>query len=120
MTSPDNTSCEPLVRTFTEAEPYEQDEPGEAHFRWLLRRDEVPGLQVGLVELVGPIHKTPAAHAEWNQAYIVLSGKATIHLGEDTHHVTEPTVVVIPKGTMHSVAVSAGDRVQYVFANQYR
>ena len=109
-----------FIRTFTDAEPYEQDEPGEAHFAWLLKKDELPGLQIGLVELTGPIHKTAAAHAQWEQAYLILAGSGTIHLGDRSERVTEPSVVVIPRHTMHWVELGAGERLRYVFINQYR
>lgn len=110
----------PFVRAFTDAEPYQQDEPGEASFAWLLKKDELPGLQIGLVELVGPICKTPAAHTEWEQAYVVLSGSGTVHLGQRRHRVNQPTVAVIPRGTMHWVELDAGECLRYIFINQYR
>lgn len=109
-----------LVRPFSEAEPYEQEEPGEATFAWVLKKDEIPGLQMGLVELAGPIHKTPASHEEFHQVYLIQSGQGTIHLGDQQRCVDGPTIVVIPKGTRHSVELACGQVLRYVFVNQYQ
>jgi len=117
---PGEAVSQPLVRSFHDAEAYEQEEPGKATFHWLLKRDELPGLQVGLVELTGPIHKTPAVHAEFHQAYLIQSGCGTIHLGETRRRVDGPTAIVIPSGTRHSVELMAGESLKYVFVNQYR
>ena len=48
---------EPQVRAFSELEPYEQNEPGIAHFHWVLKENEIPSLCSGHVELEGPIHQ---------------------------------------------------------------
>ena len=108
-----------FVRPFSAAEPYEQDEPGQAAFRLALKKDEVPGLQVGLVELKGPIHKLPAAHEEWEQIYLILRGSGTVHLSGQAHRITEPSIVVIPRGAMHSVELLAGEELDYIYVNQY-
>jgi len=115
-----NTNVEPAIIPFSQAEPYEQKEPGDATFGWLLKKDRVPGLQSGLVKLRGPIHKTPAAHEEFHQVYMVMNGTATIHLGGQSRRVSGPTVVIIPKGTRHSVELRAGEAIEYVFINQWR
>ena len=112
-------SPSPFVRSFQQAEPYEQDEPGIAEFHWLLKKDEVPGLQMGLVELKGPIHKTPAAHATFHQAYLIQFGCGTIYLGDQVQPINGPAVVVIPANTWHSVKVAAGEELTYVFVNQH-
>ena len=109
-----------MIRPFSEGTPYTQDEPPGATFAWLLEQDEVPGLAMGLVKLEGPIHKTPAAHSEWEQVYLIFSGSGTVHLGEQSRDVRGPAVVVIPKHTRHSVQLEAGETMQYVFVNQYR
>ena len=110
----------PFIRHCSEAEPYEQEEPGEAHFRTMLKLDEIPGLVVGHVELKGPIHKTPGSHAEWHQAYFVYFGSGIIHLGDKTQTVHAPTLISIPKNTHHSVEVPEGEEIRYIFVNQYR
>lgn len=108
-----------FVRPFCQLEPYDQPEPGDAKFHWVLKRDEIPGLQMGLVELKGPIHKTPAAHDGFNQAYLIQSGSGVIHLGEESHRIDGPALVVIPRDTHHSVELRAGEQLRYVFVNQY-
>ena len=115
---PDTPS--PFVRHLSDAEPYEQDEPGEAAFHTMMREDEIPGLSAGHVALEGPIHKTPATHADWHQAYFIYAGSGTIHLGDETHAVTAPAMVAIPKNTHHSVEVVAGESLRYLFINQWR
>ena len=109
----------PMIRNFEDAEPYEQEEPGNARFNWLIKQGEFPGISSGRVRLAGPIHKTPATHTEWDQAYFILAGSATIHLGNRSVKVNDPTVVLIPRGTHHSVELSEGESVEYIFVNQY-
>ena len=113
------TEPRPTIRPFSEAEPYQQDEPGIATFARLMKKDEVPGLEMGHVSLEGPIHKTPAAHEQWQQVYLIFCGCGTIHLGDESRKVTAPTMVVIPSNTRHSVQLDAGEKMQYVFVNQY-
>ena len=108
-----------FIRPFDQAEPYEQDEPGDARFSWLLKRNELPGLAIGRVRLTGPIHKTPAAHGEWEQVYLILKGTATVHLPDSRHRVEAPSVVVIPRHTLHSVELTANETLEYAFINQY-
>lgn len=109
----------PFVRTFDEAEPYKQDEPGDARFNWLVKIDEVPGTAMARVRLKGPIRKTPAVHA-FHQVYLVLNGAATVHLGEKSCRVGRPAVVVIPAGTIHAVEAAEGETIEYVYFNQFR
>lgn len=109
----------PLIRKFEEAEPYEQDEPGEAKFNWLIKEGEFPGISSGRVRLKGPIHKTPATHDTWDQAYIILKGRAIVHLEDKKLPVIDQSIVLIPRGTYHSVEVKAGEEIEYVFINQY-
>jgi len=109
----------PFIRHYSDAEPYEQEEPGEAHFRMMMKKDELPGLQLGHVVLKGPIHKTPASHEQWHQAYFVYSGSGIIHLGDKTQTVKAPVVVSIPRNTRHSVEVPDGGELHYIFVNQW-
>ncbi len=109
----------PFIRSLREAEPYEQEEPGEASFHDLMKRDEIPGLQVGHVELKGPIHKTPGAHDAWHQAYFIYEGAGIVHLGDETRQVEAPALVSIPKHTNHSVEVPDGGVMRYIYINQW-
>ena len=115
-----NDKPAPIIRTFEQAPAYDQHEPGDARFNWLIQKDEVPGLCVGRVRLAGPIKKTPAAHDAWEQAYIILQGHARVHVGDACHHVDQPAVIIIPRDTMHWVEVDAGKQIEYIFINQYR
>jgi mannose-6-phosphate isomerase-like protein (cupin superfamily) len=115
-----STTVSPSIVPFANAERYEQPEPGEAEFAWLLKKDSIPGLQSGLVKLKGPIHKTPAVHEAFHQVYVIYAGSGTIHLGSHSQRVSGPTLAVIPKGTLHSVELRAGETIEYVFVNQYR
>jgi quercetin dioxygenase-like cupin family protein len=109
-----------FIRTFAEGEAYTQPEPAGAAFRSLLKRDEVPGLSMGLVTLEGPIHKTPGSHPDWEQVYLVLAGSATVHLPDGDRKIGPQSLVVIPRNTRHSMECAAGERVEYVYINQYR
>ncbi len=112
-----NQPNRPFIRPFDAAEPYTQDEPGDARFNWLVKKGELANMAVGRVRLKGPIKKTPAAHDSWDQAYIILSGKATMLLGEERHPINGPTMITIPRHTHHSIEVEAGDEVEYAFVN---
>lgn len=74
----------PFVRHLADAEPYDQEAPGITTFHTMMHEDEIPGLSAGHVALEGPIRKTPAAHADWHQAYFIYAGSGTIHLGSKT------------------------------------
>ena len=108
----------PGVRPFSALEPYEQDEPGIAFFHWVLKENEIPQTCMGHVTMEGPIHKTPGVHDEFDQVYLVYSGSGTIHLGDKSVRITEPSAVVIPHGTEHSMQLQEGERIRYVFVNR--
>jgi len=109
-----------MIEALVDRPTYEQDEPGDAAFRMLLAKGEVPGLQVGHVTLNGPMRKTPAAHGEWHQVYLVIKGSGHIQVGDDGKQVNGPTVVVIPRNVNHYVEVGEGESIEYVYINQYR
>ena len=109
-----------VIRAFDQCEPYTQDEPGKASFRWAVKKNEVPGLQIGLVNLEGPIYKTPAAHEDFDQVYVVYAGSGIIHLGDRHQRVDGSTVVIIPRNTMHSIELKQGEKMEYAFINQHR
>lgn len=113
-------SLHPFVRHLSEAEPYDQEEPGTAFFHTMIREDEIPGLSAGHVALEGPIRKTPATHADWHQAYFIYAGSGTIHLGTETYPVKAPAMVAIPKNTHHAIEVAEGQVLRYLYINQWR
>jgi len=108
----------PSLRPFAKCEPYDQNEPGKASFRWVLKKNEISDICMGLVELQGPIHKTSTAHEEWNQVYLIFSGSGTIHVGRNNYRITEPSAVTIPKGEVHSVELAEGEKLQYIYVNR--
>ena len=110
----------PFVRPISEWEPYTQGEKPGIDFLRILNTDEVRGLTLGQVTLTGPVHKMPATHDEWEQVYLILEGTGTVHLGSDSQKVSGPAVVVIPKHTLHSVQLQAGEKLKYVYINQHR
>ena len=46
----------------------------------------------------GAIHREP-----YDEVYYVLSGKAVLHLGDETYEISQDTIVFIPGGTFHSL-----------------
>ena len=108
----------PTVRELDQCEPYEQEEPGIASFRWVLQQGEIPGLCAGFVTLEGPIHKTKGAHDDWDQMYLIFAGTGTLHLAGESYRITKPAAVIIPRGTEHSVELSQGETIQYVYVNR--
>jgi mannose-6-phosphate isomerase-like protein (cupin superfamily) len=115
-----NPAYQPFVRPQQEWTPYTQPEPPGASFLRVLDQDEVPGLTLGHVTLNGPIHKTPATHDDWEQVYLILSGSGTVHLGGTSRKISGPGVIVIPRHTLHSVELAAGESLKYVYINQHR
>ena len=110
----------PQVRPFSSLKQYRQEEPGVALFRWIVEQDEIPQICMGLVTLEGPIHKTPGVHDGFDQVYVIFSGMGTVHLDERSFLISEPSAVVIPAGTKHSVQLQAGEKIQYVFVNRIK
>jgi len=109
----------PFVRTFDQAEPYAQEEPGDARFNWLLKKNELPGLCIGRVRMKGPIHKTPASHEGWDQVYVIMEGSGTVHLESESISVKARSVVTIPQFTQHSVELKSGEEIEYIYINRY-
>ena len=112
------SELKPEVRPFSQLESYVQEEPGIAAFHWVLQDNEIPETCMGHVALEGPIHKTPGTHDDFDQVYLVYSGTGTIHLGDRSQRITEPSAIVIPHGTQHSVELAAGEKIRYVFVNR--
>ncbi|MBZ0267531.1 cupin domain-containing protein [bacterium] len=47
-------------------------------------------------------------HRNHDETVTVLSGTGRVRLGDDTREVTAGTVLLIPRGTLHSLEVTAG------------
>jgi len=93
-----------------------EDAPGLS-FRKVLPEGIIADVDMGLVTAEGPTHKFPGAH-DWDQAYLVFRGTGYIHLGGKKLRIDRPGIVLIPRGTEHSVEVDAGVTMQYVYVNR--
>lgn len=104
-------------RSFEECAAYDQEDAPGLSFRKVLPEGEVPEVDMGLVTAEGPTHKRPAAH-EWDQVYLVFRGTGVVHLGTRRIRIDRPGIVLIPRGTEHSMEVDAGVTMQYVYVNR--
>lgn len=107
----------PYFKCFDECDDYTQDDAAGLCFKKVLPEGLVPDVDMGLVTATGPTHKFPGTH-DWDQVYLVFRGKGTVHLAGQRVSIDRPGLVVIPKGTEHSVEVDAGEVMQYVYVNR--
>jgi mannose-6-phosphate isomerase-like protein (cupin superfamily) len=112
-----NSKIQPFFRPFEECDSYTQDDAAGLSFRKVLPEGIISDLDMGLVTGRGPTHKFSGAHV-WDQVYLVFSGKGYIHLNGQKYRIDRPGIVVIPKGTNHSMEVDAGEVMQYVYVNR--
>jgi mannose-6-phosphate isomerase-like protein (cupin superfamily) len=77
----------------------------------------VPKVDMGLVTAVGPTHKHPGVHDDFDQCYLIFRGTGAIHLDGRRVRIDRPGIVVIPHGIEHSMEVDAGQTMQYVYVN---
>ena len=111
---PDAKAC---FVPFDEAPAYAQEDAAGLSFRKVLPEGVVPHVDMGLVTAVGPTHKRPGVHKEFDQCYLVFRGTGTVHLAGRRCRIDRPGIVVIPHGTEHSMEVDAGQTMQYVYVN---
>jgi len=104
-------------KSFEQCDSYTQEDAAGLFFRKVLPEGIVPDVDMGLVTGHGPTHKFAGAHA-WDQVYLVFAGKGYIHLAGQRIRIDRPGIVVIPKGTQHSMEVDAGEVMQYVYVNR--
>jgi len=107
----------PSFLPFDLCEPYTQDDAAGLSFRKVLPEGVIPDLDMGLVTAEGPTHKFPGTH-EWDQVYLVFRGTGYVHLAGERVRIDRPGLVIIPKGTEHSMEVEAGVTMQYVYVNR--
>lgn len=93
----------------------EKDERGKD--QWRERGGAIPHVDRGLVVAVGPTHKRPGVHPDFDQCYLALCGTGAVHLAGRCIRIECPGIVVIPRGTGHSMEVDAGETMQYVYVN---
>ena len=106
----------PAFIPFDQCPPYDQEDAAGLSFRKVLAEGVVPHLDMGLVTAAGPTHKFPARH-DWDQAYLVFQGTGQVHLDGETVRLDRPGIVLIPRGTEHSIEADAGVTLQYVYVN---
>jgi mannose-6-phosphate isomerase-like protein (cupin superfamily) len=112
------TSIEPYYKPFEECESYTQEDAEGLSFRKILPEGVIRDVDMGFVTARGPTHKFPGTHQEFDQVYLIFSGKGHVHLGGRRIRINRPGVVVIPRGTEHSMEVDAGEVMQYVYVNR--
>ena len=105
-------------RPFDETDAYTQDDAAGLAFRKILPEGVVPDLDMGLVTAVGPTHKWAGVHEDFDQCYLVFEGAGAIHLNGRRIRIDRPGIVVIPRGTEHSMEADAGQTMRYIYVNQ--
>jgi mannose-6-phosphate isomerase-like protein (cupin superfamily) len=117
MRSPALSAAEARFTPFEETRTYTQDDAEGLSFRKVLPEGVVPHLDMGLVTATGPTHKRAGIHGDFDQCYLVFRGTGAVHLQGRRIPIDRPGIVVIPRGTEHSVEVDAGQTMQYVYVN---
>ncbi|HUV08677.1 MAG TPA: cupin domain-containing protein [Spirochaetia bacterium] len=108
----------PYYKPFLECDPYTQKDAAGLSFRKVLPQGIIDDVNMGLVTAEGPTHKLPGTHNNFDQVYLVFKGKGTVHLGGEKMRIEEPGIIVIPRGTEHSMEVDAGQTMAYVYVNR--
>jgi mannose-6-phosphate isomerase-like protein (cupin superfamily) len=108
---------QPYFKPFEACDSYTQNDAAGLSFRKVLPEGIIPDVDMGLVTGQGPTHKFPGAH-EWDQVYLIFRGKGNVHLAGRTFRIDQPGIVVIPKGTNHSIEIDAGEVMEYVYVNR--
>ena len=108
------------IKSFEELESYTQEGGPNILYRHLLPKGITgENISMGLVTLEGPTATEIGSHSEWLQAYVILSGSGTVILGEREILVDQPTIINIPLNTQHGVKLNAGEKMQYIYINNY-
>ena len=106
-------------KKFKECETYEQEGGPNIEYRSLLPKGTVADLGIGMITLEGPTSTATNKHTEWRQVYLVIKGTGTIIMGDKEIQVKEPTIIEIPYNTDHSVRLRRGQKMQYIYVNQF-
>ena len=107
----------PSFTPFDLCEAYSQDDAPGLSFRKVLPEGVIADVDMGLVTAEGPTHKFAGRH-DWDQVYLVFRGRGYVHLAGQRIRIDRPGIVLIPKGTEHSIEVDAGETMQYVYVNR--
>jgi quercetin dioxygenase-like cupin family protein len=102
-----------FLRSFTEGEPFRC---AGNDFVMLLPRD-LGGCCEAVLQIVQPGCQTPPnAHESFLQIYLILAGKAEVHIGQESRVVSGPAIAFIPPKTNHWVVNTSPDqRLQYLY-----
>lgn len=100
-------------------EHYEQDSGANITYQFLVKPGTMGLLSAGRICMQGPTTKADDVHAEWDQVYLVLSGSGTVLVGDSDYPIGPGSVVRIPKGTRHGVALKENERIEYCYFNAF-
>ena len=105
-------------RKFEEIPSYSDPESRGQLCRDILPWGVVDGLLIGYDRIVGPGNNGEGFHADFDQVFVVLKGRGTLHRGEERLLLEAPCIVHIPRKTRHDVFVEKGDEIEYVYVNR--
>ncbi len=106
-------------RRFEEVPSYSDPESHNQLCRDILPKGVVDGLLVGYDRIEGPGNNGTGRHEDFDQVFVVLKGRGTLHRGDERLSLEAPCIVHIPKNTPHDVFVAEGDEIEYVYVNRY-
>jgi mannose-6-phosphate isomerase-like protein (cupin superfamily) len=96
------------------------DRPGEGKLREkiLFDRPETETICLGRV-LVAPGESSPLGfHDDEEEIYVILSGRATLRIGEETCEVGPGDVAYVPRNHVHQLTCLSTEPLEYLyFAN---
>ncbi|MFA6505853.1 MAG: cupin domain-containing protein [Treponemataceae bacterium] len=107
------------LKSFDEIPSYSDPESHNQLCRDILPKGIVPGLLIGYDKIRGPGNNGTGRHENFDQVFVVLSGRGSLMRGEERIPVRAPCVVHIPRNTSHDVFVAEGDEIEYVYVNRY-
>jgi len=112
------SNIKPYFKPFEQTDSYTQDDAEGLSFRKVLPEGIIPDVDMGLVTAAGPLHKFPGSHEDFDQVYLVFEGTGYIHLANEKIRIDKPGIIVIPRGTEHSMEVDGGKVMQYIYVNR--
>ena len=107
------------IMSFEECPYYDQEHKGDIKWQTLLPKGEMGKLKIGYVRLKGPANLISNNHTKWHQLYLVISGSGTVILDGKEYKVKAPCIVKIPCKTEHLAKVSVGEKMEYIYVNDY-
>jgi len=122
LSRPPFGSEEPYVRPFSRCRRYREHIKSEKTINTtLLPGGIVPRAAMGSVRTEGPDEVAPHAHEELEQFFLGLDGcRCTVRADCTSCLLTEYTLLHIPRDSMHTVSVAAGDACYYIWMDFFR